>query len=430
MARLTVRGLHKRYGKVHALRGIDLDIAEGEFCVFVGPSGCGKSTLLRTIAGLEDVDAGSIAIGGQPVDGVRPRDRDIAMVFQNYALYPYLNVFENVAFGLRARRFAEAEIRARVDRAAAMLGIGHLLGRFPRELSGGQRQRVAIGRAIVRDARLFLFDEPLSNLDAQLRDGMRAEIKRLHQEIGKTTVYVTHDQVEAMTLADRIVLLRDGLVEQEGAPLDLFERPATRFVAGFLGSPAMNFVPLPPGGTRRRPRRALRRRPRAAAAARPGGPVRPLARPRHDPGHSPRAPEPGRRRAAAARASAPDRDRRPGPAHRHARLRCLPARRRRGHRRAAGARGGAARDRAAAAGGHEPRGPHRPAERAGGVSRRAGRGYCAGAGCGAAESSRWTRAPRSCRSCTSSSLSSRGRVSTRHSVPAQLPPGRMRGQPA
>ncbi|HEX6014958.1 MAG TPA: sn-glycerol-3-phosphate ABC transporter ATP-binding protein UgpC [Geminicoccaceae bacterium] len=243
MARLTIRGLHKRYGKVHALRGIDLDIAEGEFCVFVGPSGCGKSTLLRTIAGLEDTDSGSIAIGGEPVDGVRPRDRDIAMVFQNYALYPYLNVFENIAFGLRARRFAEAEIRARVGRAAVMLGIGHLLDRFPRELSGGQRQRVAIGRAIVRDARLFLFDEPLSNLDAQLRDGMRAEIKRLHQEIGKTTVYVTHDQVEAMTLADRIVLLRDGLIEQEGAPLDLFERPATRFVAGFLGSPAMNFVP-------------------------------------------------------------------------------------------------------------------------------------------------------------------------------------------
>jgi multiple sugar transport system ATP-binding protein len=243
MARLTIRGLHKHYGKVHALRGVDLDIAEGEFCVFVGPSGCGKSTLLRTIAGLEGVDGGSIAIGGEPVNGVRPRDRDIAMVFQNYALYPYLDVFENIAFGLRARRFAEAEIRARVDRAAAMLGIGHLLRRLPRELSGGQRQRVAIGRAIVRDARLFLFDEPLSNLDAQLRDGMRAEIKRLHQEIGKTTVYVTHDQVEAMTLADRIVLLKDGLVEQEGAPLDLFERPATRFVAGFLGSPAMNFIP-------------------------------------------------------------------------------------------------------------------------------------------------------------------------------------------
>jgi multiple sugar transport system ATP-binding protein len=250
MASLTIRGLQKHYGKVHALRGIDLDIADGEFCVFVGPSGCGKSTLLRTIAGLEDTDGGSIAIDGQPVDGVRPRDRNIAMVFQNYALYPYLDVFENIAFGLRARRFAQAEIKVRVDRAAAMLGIGPLLQRLPRELSGGQRQRVAIGRAIVRDARLFLFDEPLSNLDAQLRDGMRAEIKRLHQELGKTTVYVTHDQVEAMTLADRIVLLKDGVIEQQGPPLELFERPASRFVAGFLGSPQMNFVPcrleLPP----------------------------------------------------------------------------------------------------------------------------------------------------------------------------------------
>ena len=243
MARLTVQGLQKYYGKVHALRGIDLDIKEGEFCVFVGPSGCGKSTLLRTIAGLEEIDGGTIAFDGEPMQGVPPRAHNIAMVFQNYALYPYLNVFENIAFGLRARKFAEDEIRRRVDRAAAMLGIGPLLERLPRELSGGQRQRVAIGRAVVRDARLFLFDEPLSNLDAQLRDGMRAEIKRLHQEIGKTTVYVTHDQIEAMTLADRIVLMKDGVVEQQGAPLDLFERPATRFVAGFLGSPQMNFVP-------------------------------------------------------------------------------------------------------------------------------------------------------------------------------------------
>jgi multiple sugar transport system ATP-binding protein len=243
MARLTVQGLQKYYGKVHALRGIDLDIQEGEFCVFVGPSGCGKSTLLRAIAGLEDIDGGTIAFDGEPMAGVPPRARNIAMVFQNYALYPYLNVFENIAFGLRARKFAEDEIRRRVDRAATMLGIGHLLERLPRELSGGQRQRVAIGRAVVRDARLFLFDEPLSNLDAQLRDGMRAEIKRLHQEIGKTTIYVTHDQIEAMTLADRIVLLKDGVIEQEGAPLELFERPATKFVAGFLGSPQMNFIP-------------------------------------------------------------------------------------------------------------------------------------------------------------------------------------------
>jgi multiple sugar transport system ATP-binding protein len=243
MARLSIRGLHKYYGKFHALKGIDLEIAEGEFCVFVGPSGCGKSTLLRTIAGLEDVDEGTIEIGGDVVNTMRPRDRDIAMVFQNYALYPYLSVYENVAFGLRARSFAEGEITARVNQAAEMLGITDLLSRTPRELSGGQRQRVAIGRAVVRDARLFLFDEPLSNLDAQLREGMRAEIKRLHQEIGKTTVYVTHDQIEAMTLADRIVLLRDGVIEQQGAPLDLFERPETRFVAGFLGSPQMNFIP-------------------------------------------------------------------------------------------------------------------------------------------------------------------------------------------
>ncbi len=242
MARLAVQGLRKSYGKVEALKGVDLDIAEGEFCVFVGPSGCGKSTLLRSIAGLEEIDSGTIAIDGNVVNTLRPRDRNIAMVFQNYALYPYLSVFENIAFGLRARKVPDAEIRSRVANAAEMLGIEALLERMPRQLSGGQRQRVAIGRAVVRDALLFLFDEPLSNLDAQLRDGMRAEIKRLHQEIGKTTIYVTHDQIEAMTLADRIVLLRDGIIEQQGAPLDLFERPATRFVAGFLGSPQMNFV--------------------------------------------------------------------------------------------------------------------------------------------------------------------------------------------
>ncbi|MEO1092713.1 MAG: sn-glycerol-3-phosphate ABC transporter ATP-binding protein UgpC, partial [Pseudomonadota bacterium] len=243
MARLRTSGVHKHYGQVHALRGIDLEVAEGEFCVFVGPSGCGKSTLLRAIAGLEAIDGGTIQIDDDVVNDMRPRDRNIAMVFQNYALYPYLSVFENIAFGLRARRFPDREVNERVHRAATMLGIETLLERQPRQLSGGQRQRVAIGRAVVRDARLFLFDEPLSNLDAQLREGMRAEIKRLHQEIGKTTIYVTHDQVEAMTLADRIVLLRDGVIEQQGSPLDLFERPATRFVAGFLGSPQMNFVP-------------------------------------------------------------------------------------------------------------------------------------------------------------------------------------------
>ena len=242
MADLRITGLHKRYGPVHAVRGVDLEIPTGEFTVLVGPSGCGKSTLLRTIAGLEEADAGRIEIGGRVVNYVRPRDRDIAMVFQNYALYPYMSVYENIAFGLRARKTPVAEIDRRVRGAADMLGISRLLERLPRQLSGGQRQRVAIGRAIVRDARLFLFDEPLSNLDAQLRDEMRSEIKRLHQDIGKTMIYVTHDQIEAMTLADRIVLLNDGQIEQAGTPLDLYERPSTRFVAGFLGSPRMNFV--------------------------------------------------------------------------------------------------------------------------------------------------------------------------------------------
>ena len=243
MSDLRITSLHKHYGAFHAVKGINLDVPSGEFTVLVGPSGCGKSTLLRTIAGLEEVSEGTIEIGGKDVTWARPRDRDIAMVFQNYALYPYLNVKENIAFGLRARKFTEPEVERRVGKAAEMLGIAHLLKRFPRELSGGQRQRVAIGRAIVRDAILYLFDEPLSNLDAQLRDDMRVEIKRLHQELGRTMIYVTHDQIEAMTLADRIVLLRDGVIEQLGTPLDLFERPATRFVAGFLGSPKMNFLP-------------------------------------------------------------------------------------------------------------------------------------------------------------------------------------------
>src|SRR4030095_5895146 len=242
MADLKITNLHKHYGGVQAVRGIDLEVASGEFTVLVGPSGCGKSTLLRTIAGLETPDGGTLEIAGKVVNYVRPRDRDIAMVFQNYALYPYMNVFENIAFGLRARKTPQAEVETRVKRAADMLGITQLLDRLPRQLSGGQRQRVAIGRAIVRNARLFLFDEPLSNLDAQLRDEMRSEIKRLHQELGKTMIYVTHDQIEAMTMADRIVLLREGRIEQQGAPLDLYERPATRYVAGFLGAPSMNFL--------------------------------------------------------------------------------------------------------------------------------------------------------------------------------------------
>jgi multiple sugar transport system ATP-binding protein len=242
MSEVRLRNLHKRYGEVHAVKGVDLDVASGELAVLVGPSGCGKSTLLRMIAGLEEVSDGTIGIAGRDVTWDRPRDRDIAMVFQSYALYPYMSVYENVAFGLRARGAPDGEVKKRVGRAAEMLGIGALLDRRPRQLSGGQRQRVAIGRAIVRDARVFLFDEPLSNLDAQLRDDMRGEIKRLHAELAATMIYVTHDQIEAMTLADRIVLLNAGRIEQEGPPLDVFERPRSRFVAEFLGSPRMNFL--------------------------------------------------------------------------------------------------------------------------------------------------------------------------------------------
>ena len=242
MANVKISALHKSYAGVQAVRGIDLDIPDGEFTVLVGPSGCGKSTLLRSIAGLEEVEQGTIEIGGEVVNDMRPRDRDVAMVFQDYALYPHMTVFGNISLSLRARGTAKPEIDARVNRAAEMLGITPLLGRYPRQLSGGQRQRVAIGRAIVRNPRVFLFDEPLSNLDAQLRDEMRGEIKRLHQEIATTMIYVTHDQIEAITLADRIVLMRDGRIEQQGAPLDLFERPASLFVAGFLGSPKMNFL--------------------------------------------------------------------------------------------------------------------------------------------------------------------------------------------
>ncbi len=242
MANVKINKLHKRFGPVHAVKGIDLDIPDGEFAVLVGPSGCGKSTLLRTIAGLEDISDGTIEIGGVVVNALRPRDRDVAMVFQDYALYPHMTVAGNIGLSLRARRVPKAEIEARVRATADMLGIATLLERYPRQLSGGQRQRVAIGRAIIRNPRVFLFDEPLSNLDAQLRDEMRGEIKRLHQDIKTTMIYVTHDQIEAMTLADRIVLMRDGNIEQQGAPLHLFEQPATLFVAGFLGSPQMNFL--------------------------------------------------------------------------------------------------------------------------------------------------------------------------------------------
>jgi multiple sugar transport system ATP-binding protein len=242
MAHVTIKGLHKHFGAVHVVKGIDLAIADGEFAVLVGPSGCGKSTLLRTIAGLEQASEGTIEIAGKVVNDMRPRDRDVAMVFQDYALYPHMTVAQNIGFGLRARNFPKVEIEARVRRAAAMLNIDQLLERLPRQLSGGQRQRVAIGRAIVRNPQIFLFDEPLSNLDAQLRDEMRSEIKRLHQELGATMIYVTHDQIEAMTLADRIVLMNAGQIEQSGTPLELYEKPKTRFVAGFLGSPKINFI--------------------------------------------------------------------------------------------------------------------------------------------------------------------------------------------
>lgn len=242
MPNLKIDNVNKFYGDVHAVKNLSIDVPAGEFVVLVGPSGCGKSTLLRAIAGLEDISDGDIVLGERSISNLAPRDRNIAMVFQSYALYPYLSVYENIAFGLRARKVPEDKLKKQVAWASDVLDIGDYLKRFPRELSGGQRQRVAIGRAIVRDAELFLFDEPLSNLDAKLRDGMREEIKRLHAKLGKTFVYVTHDQIEAMTLADRIVLLRDGVIEQVGAPLDLFERPKNIFVAGFLGSPPMNFI--------------------------------------------------------------------------------------------------------------------------------------------------------------------------------------------
>jgi multiple sugar transport system ATP-binding protein len=243
MADVTLRNVVKRFDEVEAVRSIDLDIPDNEFIVLVGPSGCGKSTTLRMIAGLEEVSGGQIFIGGELVNDLPPKDRDIAMVFQNYALYPHMTVFENMAFGLRLRHFPKPEIRTRVENAARILDITDLLDRRPKQLSGGQRQRVAMGRAIVRDPKVFLFDEPLSNLDAKLRVAMRTEIKRVHQKVKTTTVYVTHDQVEAMTLADRVVVMNQGRIEQIGAPQELYHHPKTRFVAGFIGSPAMNFLP-------------------------------------------------------------------------------------------------------------------------------------------------------------------------------------------
>jgi multiple sugar transport system ATP-binding protein len=241
MASVDIRGVHKAFGSTKVIHGVDISISDSEFVVLVGPSGCGKSTLLRMIAGLEQISQGDIAIGGRIVNDVAPKDRDIAMVFQNYALYPHMTVYDNMAFSLKLRRADKALIDKRVREAADILGLNAFLERFPRQLSGGQRQRVAMGRAIVRDPQVFLFDEPLSNLDAKLRVQMRTEIKALHQRLKTTSVYVTHDQVEAMTMADRIVVMHDGIVEQIGTPLDLYDHPANTFVAGFIGSPAMNF---------------------------------------------------------------------------------------------------------------------------------------------------------------------------------------------
>jgi multiple sugar transport system ATP-binding protein len=243
MAQVSLRKIVKKYDDTEAVRGIDLDIADKEFVVLVGPSGCGKSTTLRMIAGLEEITGGEIAVDGEVVNDVPPKDRDMAMVFQNYALYPHMTVYQNMSFGLRLKNYPKPEIEKRVQEAARILDIKELLDRKPRQLSGGQRQRVAMGRAIVRNPKVFLFDEPLSNLDAKLRVQMRTEIKRVHQKVRTTTVYVTHDQIEAMTLADRVVVMNKGKIEQIGAPNFLYHSPATRFVAGFIGSPAMNFIP-------------------------------------------------------------------------------------------------------------------------------------------------------------------------------------------
>jgi multiple sugar transport system ATP-binding protein len=264
MASVAIQNVRKSYEDVPVIHGVDIDIDDGEFVILVGPSGCGKSTLLRMIAGLEDISSGDIRIGDRVINEVPPKDRDIAMVFQNYALYPHMTVEKNMAFALSLRKAPASEVQSKVDRAADILGLKPLLSRFPRQLSGGQRQRVAMGRAIVRDPQVFLFDEPLSNLDAKLRVQMRTEIKELHQRLKTTIVYVTHDQIEAMTMADKIVVMNGGRVEQVGAPLELYDRPANLFVAGFIGSPSINLLqgrvadgafvtsqgralPLPPG---------------------------------------------------------------------------------------------------------------------------------------------------------------------------------------
>jgi multiple sugar transport system ATP-binding protein len=243
MASVSIAQVKKRFGTVEILHGVDIEIPDGSFTVLVGPSGCGKSTLLRMIAGLEHISGGEVRIGNRRVNELPPKDRDIAMVFQNYALYPHMTVRDNMAFSLMLAKLDAAKIEEKVSRAAAILGLNELLQRYPRQLSGGQRQRVAMGRAIVRDPQVFLFDEPLSNLDAKLRVAMRTEIKELHQRLKTTSIYVTHDQIEAMTMGDQIVVMRDGNIEQKGSPLELYDRPANLFVAGFIGSPAMNMLP-------------------------------------------------------------------------------------------------------------------------------------------------------------------------------------------
>ncbi|WP_306120077.1 MULTISPECIES: sn-glycerol-3-phosphate ABC transporter ATP-binding protein UgpC [unclassified Roseitalea] len=243
MANLILRDLVKTFDRTEVLHGIDLEVADGEFVVFVGPSGCGKSTTLRLIAGLEEVTSGTIEIAGRVVNNLEPKDRDIAMVFQNYAIYPHMTVRKNIGFGLRSSKAPRAEKEKRIEEVATILGMSDLLSRKPSQLSGGQRQRVAIGRAMVRDPAVFLFDEPLSNLDAQLRTQMRLEIKKLHQRVGSTIVFVTHDQVEAMTMADRIVIMKDGYIQQVGTPAEVYHKPANTFVARFIGAPSMNMIP-------------------------------------------------------------------------------------------------------------------------------------------------------------------------------------------
>ncbi len=242
MAQVVLKDLNKKFDEVHAVKDVNLHIRDKEFLVLVGPSGCGKSTTLRMVAGLEEITSGEIHIGERLVNDLPPKDRDIAMVFQNYALYPHMSVYDNMAFGLKMRKFPKPEIETRVREAATLLGIQELLKRKPRQLSGGQRQRVAVGRAIVRHPQVFLFDEPLSNLDAKLRVQMRVELKRLHERLETTAIYVTHDQVEAMTLGDRVVVMKDGVVHQVGEPLEVYSKPRNKFVAGFIGSPAMNFI--------------------------------------------------------------------------------------------------------------------------------------------------------------------------------------------